>query len=125
MTAIERSRESGSKGFEQMALYFRALGDPVRLRLIDALQSGEKTVSELVALVSSTQPNVSKHLRILAERGIVRRERRSKSVFYNVVVQVKTKADSKPKNFRIPLDLTDANAPDTLARAATKTLSGR
>jgi len=85
MTAIERSGESGAKGFEQMAAYFRALGDPVRLRLIDALRSGEKTVSELVALVSSTQPNVSKHLRILTERGIVRRERRSKAVFYSLI----------------------------------------
>jgi ArsR family transcriptional regulator len=73
-----------------MAAYFRGLGDPVRLQLIEALKAGEKTVSELVKLGSTSQSNISKHLSILAERGIVRRQKRSKFVYYSVPRSVLT-----------------------------------
>ena len=52
---------------------FRILGEPLRIRLLQALIEKERTVGELVELVGSTQPNVSKHLRILQEAGIVGR----------------------------------------------------
>jgi DNA-binding transcriptional ArsR family regulator len=60
---------------------FRILGDPIRIHLLQELQSGEKNVSELVAAVGSTQPNVSKHLRILQDAGIVGRRQEGNNVY--------------------------------------------
>jgi len=56
-----------------VAARFRALGEPLRLRILQILAQGESTVSRLVGLVGSTQPNISKHLRILQEVGLVER----------------------------------------------------
>ncbi len=66
---------------DMVAERFRILGEPVRIRLLQELQSGEKNVSELVAAVGSTQPNVSKHLRILQEAGIVGRRQKGNNVY--------------------------------------------
>ncbi len=66
---------------ELIAERFRILGEPVRIRLLQELRSGEKNVSELVAAVGSTQPNVSKHLRLLQEAGIVGRRQQGNNVF--------------------------------------------
>ena len=60
---------------------FRILGEPLRIRLLQALHEGEKTVGDLVDAVGSTQPNVSKHLRLLQEAGIVGRRQEGNSVY--------------------------------------------
>jgi len=60
---------------------FRVLGEPLRIRLLQALRDGERTVGDLVAAVGSTQPNVSKHLRVLQEAGIVGRRQEGNSVY--------------------------------------------
>jgi DNA-binding transcriptional ArsR family regulator len=65
---------------ELVASRFRILGEPVRIHILQALQQGEKNVSELVAAVGSTQPNVSKHLRILQDAGIVGRRQNGNNV---------------------------------------------
>ena len=64
-----------------VAARFRILGEPVRIRILQTLQQGEKNVTELVAAVGSTQPNVSKHLRLLQEAGIVGRRQEGNSVY--------------------------------------------
>ncbi len=69
---------------ELVAARFRALGEPLRIRLLEELQSGERSVSELVQAVASAQPNVSKHLRILQEAGIVARRHEGNVVLYFV-----------------------------------------
>lgn len=66
---------------EMVAGRFRILGEPVRIRILQALQAGERNVSELVAEVGSTQPNVSKHLRILQEAGMVGRRQAGNNVY--------------------------------------------
>lgn len=66
---------------ELVAARFRILGEPIRIRILQALHSGEKNVSELVAAVGSSQPNVSKHLKILQDGGIVGRRQRGNSVY--------------------------------------------
>lgn len=48
---------------------FRALGDPTRLLLLRSLKEGRKTVQELVAASDWTQPNISRHLSVLAHSG--------------------------------------------------------
>ncbi len=64
-----------------VAARFRALGEPVRVRIIEELREGEQNVSELVAAVGSTQPNVSKHLRTLQESGLIGRRQEGNQVY--------------------------------------------
>lgn len=69
---------------ELVAGCFRALGDPTRLALLQALREGEKTVQDLVACTPWTQPNISRHLSILARAGMVHRAKRGAFVHYRV-----------------------------------------
>ncbi|MBA2379328.1 MAG: winged helix-turn-helix transcriptional regulator [Blastocatellia bacterium] len=66
---------------------FRVLSEPARLRLINLLRDGEMSVSELTAKINTSQPNVSKHLKLLTETGILRREQRGNAVFYSIADQ--------------------------------------
>ena len=66
---------------ELVAARFRTLGEPIRIQILQALQQGEKNVTELVAAVGSTQPNVSKHLRILQDAGIIGRRQAGNNVY--------------------------------------------
>lgn len=50
---------------------FAVLADPARRGLLDELREGERSVGELVAALGMSQPNVSKHLRVLREAGLV------------------------------------------------------
>ena len=54
---------------------FRVIGEPTRIRLLDQLRDGPLTVSELTDVLGTTQQNVSKHLGVLAQAGIVGREK--------------------------------------------------
>ncbi len=69
---------------ELVAARFRTLGEPIRIQLLQALQSGERNVGDLVAAVGSTQSNVSKHLRILQDAGLIRRRQDGNSVYYSI-----------------------------------------
>lgn len=80
--AGKKSHEALSPAaIDMVAGRFRILGEPLRIRIIQSLQDGEKNVSELVAAVGSTQPNVSKHLRILQDAGIVGRRQDGNNVY--------------------------------------------
>ena len=72
------------KMFELIARRFRMLGEPYRLRILHELQSGEKTVTDLVDALDGNQPNVSKHLQLLHEAGLVARRREGNSIFYAI-----------------------------------------
>jgi DNA-binding transcriptional ArsR family regulator len=69
---------------ELVAGCFRALGDPTRLALLRSLKEGEKTVQDLVAGSTWTQPNISRHLSILARSGLVNRAKRGTFVYYGI-----------------------------------------
>jgi DNA-binding transcriptional ArsR family regulator len=69
---------------ELVAARFRILGEPIRIQLLQALQPGERNVSDLVGAVGSTQPNISKHLRILQDAGLVSRRQDGNSVYYSI-----------------------------------------
>lgn len=71
-------------GPEALARYFRALGDPTRLRIIEALLKGERTVSELVRLVGAPQSRVSNHLACLKWCRFADAERRGREVVYRI-----------------------------------------
>jgi ArsR family transcriptional regulator len=71
---------------ERMAVVAKALGDPIRLQLVDVLRrhAGEVCVCELVPLFDLAQPTVSHHLKVLREAGIVGSERRGLWAYYYV-----------------------------------------
>ena len=69
---------------ELVAARFRILGEPIRIQILQALQAGERNVSELVEDVGSTQPNISKHLRILQDAKFVARRQDGNNVYYSI-----------------------------------------
>jgi ArsR family transcriptional regulator len=71
---------------ERMARVAKALGDPIRLQLVDVLRkhAGKVCVCELVPLFDLSQPTVSHHLKVLREAGIVGSERRGLWAYYFV-----------------------------------------
>jgi DNA-binding transcriptional ArsR family regulator len=60
---------------ELIAQRFRVIGEPMRIRLLDALRDGPMTVNELTEALGATQQNVSKHIGVLAQAGVVAREK--------------------------------------------------
>jgi ArsR family transcriptional regulator len=69
---------------DRVAEKFRMLGDPTRLSILRALMAGEKSVGTVVVETGQNQANVSKHLKMLAEAGMVRRRKEGLQVFYSV-----------------------------------------
>lgn len=63
---------------------FRAIGEESRLRIVGLLARGELTVSEITTILGQSQPRVSRHLKILAEAGLVERHREGAWVFYRI-----------------------------------------
>jgi ArsR family transcriptional regulator len=72
---------------ERLATVGKALGDPIRLQLVDVLRkhAGKVCVCELVPLFELSQPTVSHHLKKLREAGIVGSERRGLWAYYYVI----------------------------------------
>ena len=63
----------------------KALADPTRLEILHALERGERSVTELLAVVGGSQANVSKHLARMRLAGIVEPRREGTNVYYRVV----------------------------------------
>ena len=70
--------------FERQARFCQALADPKRLAIIHLLRDRERTVGELVAALAVRQPNVSQHLTIMRELGIVTMRREANQNFYSL-----------------------------------------
>jgi DNA-binding transcriptional ArsR family regulator len=69
---------------ELIARRFRAIGEPMRIRILDLLRDGELSVSVLAEQLDAGQQNVSKHLSVLTETGIVARRKGGNHVYYRV-----------------------------------------
>ena len=76
-----RHRPLSPEALELVANRFRVLAEPQRLRILQLLQAGEKNVTELTEELGTTQPNVSKHLRVLQEAGVISRRQAGNSVY--------------------------------------------
>jgi ArsR family transcriptional regulator, cadmium/lead-responsive transcriptional repressor len=72
------------EGVGVVAKFFRALGDPTRLRLLEFLLDGERTVGDCVEHVGLAQGRVSSHLACLADCGYVIARREGRRTFYRV-----------------------------------------
>jgi ArsR family transcriptional regulator len=71
--------------FELAARLFRVMSAPMRLKIIGMLCHGEKNVGELLAEISTTQPNMSQHLHTLHKAGILGRRREGVQIYYFIV----------------------------------------
>ncbi|MCB0878598.1 MAG: winged helix-turn-helix transcriptional regulator [Thermoleophilia bacterium] len=70
---------------ELIARRFRVIGEPMRIRILTHLRDTELSVSELVELTEASQQNVSKHLGVLLDAGIVARRKVANQSRYRIV----------------------------------------
>jgi DNA-binding transcriptional ArsR family regulator len=73
------------RALEQVAAFFSALAVPMRLKILNALRQGERNVGDLTASLGGSQANVSKHLGVLAEKGLIEKTARGTSAFYRII----------------------------------------
>ena len=69
---------------ELIARRFRVLADPLRVRMLDQLRDGELSVNELAERLGAGQQNVSKHLALLADAGMLSRRKDGNRVYYEI-----------------------------------------
>jgi DNA-binding transcriptional ArsR family regulator len=82
--AAVSSRLLGTATVDAIADVFRLLGDPTRVRLVDALTHGERCVCDLAALVGLSESAVSHQLRLLRAAHLVRVRRAGRQAFYSL-----------------------------------------
>lgn len=70
--------------FERVSSYFALLSEPTRLKILNSLCDGERSVSEIVEHTGASQPNVSRHLNLMYSRGALKRRREGAVIFYSV-----------------------------------------
>ena len=70
--------------FEVVSGYFGLLAEPTRLKILNAICEGERSVTDIVERVGSSQTNVSRHLNLMYGRGVLKRRREGATVFYSV-----------------------------------------
>jgi ArsR family transcriptional regulator len=90
MKHMARKPESTADGdvqdavFDSVAELFAVLSTPIRLKIISALCSGEKNVSQLLEAIDTTQPNMSQHLSTLYRAGVLGRRREGTQIHYRL-----------------------------------------
>ena len=84
MSNTKFSRALSVDVLEGIALRFKMLGEPMRLRILQAVCKEPRSVNDIVAAVGSTQANVSKHLALLTAGGVLGRRKNGQCVYYAV-----------------------------------------
>jgi len=69
---------------DHVAAYFQALSEPTRLTILNLLRNGERNVGELAAATGYTSANISRHLGVLVQHGLVARETRGTAVYCRI-----------------------------------------
>ena len=82
--AKAKKRVMTPEALELVAARFKVMAEPLRLRILQELEGGEMSVGEITEAVESTQPNVSKHLKMLQEAGLLGRRQEGNTVYYSV-----------------------------------------
>jgi DNA-binding transcriptional ArsR family regulator len=72
------------EALSQVAAYFQALSEPTRLQILNLLRQQERSVGELAQLCGYSSANISRHLALLSQRGLVARESRGNSAYYRI-----------------------------------------
>ena len=79
---LPQSPRTGYHALGKIAESFRALSESTRLAILQELKSGPRTVNELVEAIGTSQPNISKQVKILFDAGFVSREQKGTFVHY-------------------------------------------
>ncbi len=77
-------RVADGEELDRMATRFRLLGEPMRLKILQAVCREPRSVNDIVAATGSTQANVSKHLALLAAGGVLTRKKEGQCVYYGM-----------------------------------------
>lgn len=72
------------EALHQVAAYFQALSEPTRLQILNLLRQGERNVGEIAQACGFTSANISRHLSVLMQQGLVARESRGSAVYYSI-----------------------------------------
>jgi DNA-binding transcriptional ArsR family regulator len=67
-----------------VAARFKVMGEPFRLRILQSLEEEEKSIGELAEELEASQPNVSKHVRMLQDAGLVARRQEGNTVYCSI-----------------------------------------
>ena len=70
--------------YEVVSDYFSLLAEPTRLKILNAICDGERSVSDIVERVGATQTNVSRHLNLMYGKGVLKRRRDGQMSFYAI-----------------------------------------
>ncbi len=99
--------------YEVVSDYFGLLAEPTRLKILNSICDGERSVSDIVERVGATQTNVSRHLNLMYGRGVLSRRREGAMTFYSIAdravvelcrsacVQIASMADDGTVNGRV------------------------
>lgn len=78
------TKQMGPEVVGLIAAQFKVLAEPLRLRMLIALSDGELSVTEIAEAVEASQPNISKHLKMLQDAGLVKRRQEGNTVYCSV-----------------------------------------
>ncbi len=81
---MEKKAKMNPKIFEGQASILKALGQPTRLQILELLKEGERCVCEIFPAISQEQANVSKHLAILKQAGILESRKDGLRILYRI-----------------------------------------
>jgi len=84
-SASDGDRDALDTVFAAVARYFSLLSEPTRLKILHAICASEQTVSSIVTASGASQANVSRHLSLLHQAGVVKRRKEGNCVYYQVV----------------------------------------
>ncbi len=83
-TACFRMEGLPDEALAQVAAYFQVLSEPTRLQILNLLRQGERSVGELAQLCGYSSANISRHLALLTQHGLVARQSRGNSAIYSI-----------------------------------------
>jgi ArsR family transcriptional regulator len=84
MSSTRATRDLTDAELEKVAARFHLLGEPMRLKILQALRTRPLAVGEIVAATGATQSNISKHLSLLASAGVITRHKDGQFVYYGM-----------------------------------------
>jgi DNA-binding transcriptional ArsR family regulator len=81
---LDSNFEPTHEMFESVARYFSVLGEPTRLKILSVICGGEQCVSDIIQATGLAQANISRHLGLMYQAGLLSRRREGTLVFYRV-----------------------------------------
>ena len=116
---LENTLQSSHEVFESVARYFSVLGEPTRLKILSVICGGEKCVSDIIQATGMAQANISRHLGLMYQAGMLSRRREGTLVFYRVGdVHARELCRSIRNQVQLRLPQTESEAPRVVANQA-------